>query len=80
MRRFAQQRADLPRFTLFGGVDAARGSVRDSVRVHAYLDDTAGPDCQVGTKSGLPAAINEGSVFYEEIVGYCYYPFFGSSA
>ena len=48
-----------------GGVDDARGSVRDSVRFLAYLDDTTGPDGQVGTKSGLPAAINEGAVFYE---------------
>ena len=31
----------------------------------AYLNDTTGPDCQVGPKSGLPAAIDEGSVFYE---------------
>ena len=48
-----------------GGVDDARGSVRDSVRFLAYLDDTTSANCQVGTKSGFPAAINEGAVFYE---------------
>ena len=34
-------------------------------RALAYLDDTAGPDGQVGPKSGLSAAIDEGAVFYE---------------